>query len=838
MEDKLYEEQIRIEEEAHNKYIEDYLKKLNKAIESNRFDETPEGILLVKLGFLEYRNMIAKYLEKELRSIHGKTQNFIKLLSDNPDELALISLQVIISRVGKKNGSTIASISQHITKKLTELHFFDRLKKDNPKLLSYLGQEYKKANKRRKEELVSKHIDKLYKIDFDTNVGDKAIATKVGSTLIDLFIKSGANIIELKEERKRSGRSYKTYYKAVMTKEAVDILLNYSNKDIIIKNTNMLPMLVKPNDWSGNEDGGYLLHKIDLVKTKSKAHKEYIQSHRIRLHRVYKVVNKLQSIPWRVNKDMLDLIDKVFYGNMIDPNSPKTLPRCYGKIPSFFNYKAEDLIEPSPGYPEDTKDNPELLKKWGEWNKHRESVKIELDAEQSRRLDFVNALNVAKEMRDRERFYFVLQLDYRGRVYYNNQFFNPQTKGYVKSMLEFEEGRVLDDTGLYWLKIHTANVFGNDKDLLPDRIKWFEENEKTIIRIGKNPIENMKDWVWVDSPFEYVAACMGYIKYLNNEPVNLPIQLDATNSGIQFYSGLVFDEAGAQTVNVVNKLDSNGEVMRADIYQDVADLVNKKLSTGDYPKNIPYNDSEGVKHDRWTATEALSLRGKITRSITKKNTMTVAYSVTSRGMMDQNWNTMKEAILENKVFWEGDNWVVNKLITELNEKSIFNLISGAKLGQEYLKEVASKLTDTAKWYSPLYNFPVFQPSFKYDEHRVNTPVGRLFLKMSNDVDLDKRKQLSSIAANFIHSLDSSLLMYCVDNARDNIGVIHDCFLVHPNDGDDIRKNYKEGYIEIMKGKPLEKFQEGFDLDEEDKVEVPNLGTLNLDDVLDSEYILS
>jgi len=820
------EQQILIEEEAQNKHIQKYLNQLSKAIKDNRFDETPEGLILVKLGYENFRDKITEYLGVKLTGTLAKQRNFMKLMSDDPEELALIALRIIIANSSGK--VSMVNAGMHISKELIKLHFFNRLKKDNPKLLSYLGQEYKRASKKRKDKIVSKHINKLYKIDFDNNLSDASLGLKVGITLIDLFINSGANIIV----KYRKIIHSKTQYFLKLTDEAEDILTQMTDKEKLLKNSNMIPMIVEPLDWEDTEAGGYYYHQIPLVKTWTKQGKTFVKEND--MTKVIDVINKIQKVPWRVNKDILEIVDKIFYENIIDPKSSQFLPRCIGGLPSSKKYEAKELIEETPGYNCETK---EELEKWGKWNKKRESVQIELDAESSRRLDLINSLNTAHRVKDYKKIWFVLQLDYRGRVYYHNQFFNPQSKGYVKAMLEFSEGVKLNGTGIKWFKIHTANVFGKDKELLENRIKWFNDNEEDIIKIGNNPMENKALWIYSDSPFEYVVACMSWVKHLNGEEIHLPIQLDATNSGTQFYSGLVLDKEGAESVNVVNKY-VDGEIVRADIYQDVADLVNKKLTIGDYTKNFPYQDSEGEIFDRWTNKEALSITNKITRKHTKKNTMTVPYSVTNRGMMDQNWSMMKDYILNGNEFWEGDDWVVNKLITELNEKSIYEIIKGAKMGQTYLKEVASKLDRVATWKSPLYNFPVLQPSFKKDEERVVTPLGKLTLKLSNEVKLNKQKQLSSIAANFIHSLDSSLLMYCIDNATNDIGIIHDCFLVHPNDAEELRFNYSEGYIEIMETNPLKVFQDDLNLKEEDKVEVPCIGTLDLKEVRKSLYAMS
>ena len=190
---------------------------------------------------------------------------------------------------------------------------------------------------------------------------------------------------------------------------------------------------------------------------------------------------------------------------------------------------------------------------------------------------------------------------------------------------------------------------------------------------------------------------------------------------------------------------------------------------------------------------------------------------------------------EGKDFWEGDPWVVNYLWTELTAESIYSIVEGARIGQKYLKDIAKIYGKAAKWKAPLYDFPVFQPSYTRKARRVKTPFGSLQLYYGDTV-YDNRKQLSSIAANYIHSLDASLLMYCVDNATNSIGVIHDCFLIHPNDGDEIRDNYKEGYVRIFKSNPLEQISK--ELDKDGMIEIPKIGTLDLNEVYGAKYIIS
>ena len=275
--------------------------------------------------------------------------------------------------------------------------------------------------------------------------------------------------------------------------------------------------------------------------------------------------------------------------------------------------------------------------------------------------------------------------------------------------------------------------------------------------------------------------------------------------------------------------------IRPDLYGEVARSVNNKLYTGNYPSYITFTDKEGIEKVIQTKEEAKSLEGGFNRSMCKKNCMTVPYSVSLRGMKMQNWNVMDDMKLQGKQFWKGDEWVINYLWTTLTHEAIFEIVKGARAGQEYLKEVVGRLDRPALWHTPIYDLPVYQALFKSKEMRIKTVLGTLCILEFTD-EPKRQKQLASVAANFIHSIDAAVLMWVADHVGGDLGVIHDCFLVHPNYGEDVRECYKEGYVAIMKEDPLKLFAK--ELDPEGKVEIPYVGDLDLDDVMDSEYIIS
>jgi DNA-directed RNA polymerase len=810
------DEQLLIEEKKEKEGIAKIVREVNKAIDRGDFSDTVHGKVLVKLGYEPYVDKLKEYLNTTLYSHQKKVRELLLLLCDDMEQVAYIAITACIG--SSIRNRPLTSTAMAIVRSLRDIYFVNKLERDNPKLHTYLGAEFRRASKKQKRTLIKKHIDKLYRLGEDEKE-DNPIMTQLGTTLINILELSGSNIIKVvKTSTNRKGKVVPKNV-VTLTEEASEILTNLEYSDLF---TSVIkpPMIVPPKDWTNNYDGGFLKGKNFLFTVTSNDVRKHLKKGKY--PKVYNVINKLQKTPWRVNLEMLEVIQTIYNNNMIDPKSPSLAPTLYGGLPTQVPYSWKDFI------------NKDMYDKWHDFNREREAITIRADGEQSRRLELVYTLSVADTMKHYGKLYYPYVLDYRGRVYSSVAFLTPQGQGYTKSLLEFGNGRHLTDIGVFWLKIHISNTYGNDKLSYEDRIEWVDNNLSTIIKVANDPMGNLKDWVWVDSPYEYLAACKAWRDHTEGKEIYLPIQLDATNSGVQMYSGLLRDPKGGQEVNVINKV-VDGNIMRADIYQVVADKVNNYLKEGNYSKWVEYTDREGVTKSAYTVDVAKSMIGKITRSIVKRNVMTVPYSVTRQGMSNQLWDVMDEAMLKGKPFWEGDKWIANKILTQLSHEAIYDTIEGAKKGQEYLVELSKSLNKPAQWTGVLYDFPLRQTSLTLKEVRVNTIYGRLLLNVE-EPKLNKRRQSNSIAPNFIHNIDSTVLLYCVENIQEDIGVIHDCFLVHANDGDDIQGWYKDGYVIVMRLDPLRNIQQ--QLDPEHIVPFPEYGSLELNDVYRSKYIIS
>lgn len=793
------------------KYFEDAA----KMIRLGKFSSTDMGQTLIKLSFEKMSNKLKEYRESPLRGTAATDRNLLFELSDNPDVLAFTTISRIIDKIAKYKKTSLTSMAYNIASRLVQNASVEMVKENNPKLYSYLHHVFKGASAERLGTILKDHATDLYDLTYDNGV-----LVRIGTQLIQILELSGANLIEIGRESGKNGKG--AHLVVRLTADAVKTLTKFNESIDLLAAVNIPPMVIPPKDWSESSNGGYLTHKIPLIKRTNKP--PYPD-----LKRFMGVINKMQQVPWRVNTRVLDVIHDVMELELLDPNAPSNLPRLVGGLPKGDPPNVEEIIRKE-SFGEVSGEGRFTDKQdYFRYNRAKEETQVKLDAEASRRLYLHYAISIAQDVIDYDEIYFVYQVDYRGRIYCHNNFLNPQGPSYIKAMLEFAEGEVLNDTGMYWLKVHIANEYGHDKLPYTERVKWVEDNLQLILEVAKEPLDYTAFWSVADKPYEFLASCFALSDAVEGKPVHVGVQLDATCSGIQVYSGLLFDQEGAEAVNVVG--DS-----RQDVYQKVADRVNEYLETGDYPKTYTFKDKEGVERTVSTKVEARSLLGKVTRKLTKRNTMTVPYSVTLRGMYDQLREEFSDAKLRGKIFWEGDEWVATKLLADLNYKAIYEVVKGARLGQDYLKEVGKSLSDYNSgiiYKTPFYNFPVRQIAYRSKKKIVKTYFGRLVLRNPTD-RIDSRAQVNGIAPNVIHSLDATLLYLTVEKADGPIGTNHDCFTVPANQAGNLLDNFRASYVELMESKPLEYI--GQQLNPE--VEVPYIGTLDLEDVREAQYIIS
>lgn len=824
-------EQIRLEEEAWNTSLDKYDTKLSKAIESGSIQDSKEVILIIKATIESLSNYIKEYLKLPLRGNHKKCQMYLKDTFGSADNIAYVLIKTLLGILLKQDEHKVLQTSNMVVKVFKTYYDVEMMRQERPKLYAYI----ENHNKRKGDHEVKKQKRMLARRFKHSKAIQGDTAKVLGATCIDLVEKSGCNLIKV---FKNKDTSY-----GVTLSDSVKALFLRSKVFFGSLITTYYPLVYPPKDWEALEGSGgyYTQRKIPFIKFRSIKDKHIVESKEPDLERLMSIVNKIQQTPYRINKRILETISTIIKYNLVDPRSSTSNPVLYGEIPIMETLNIHELV-PKEDFGELDEDgkfiNYEHKKNW---LRAMDDQDAKLKRIESKRLAYKMALEVAERFKKYDRVYFSYNLDFRGRMYPIQGYLHPQMSDNIKCLLEFAEGQVLNDTGLFWLKVHGANCLGYDKLIYEERIKIIEEKQEDILKIANDPIANIKLWYDADSPLLYLAFCFAYGSYLKDpkEPVHTPVQLDATCSGIQMYSGLLKDKEGAKAVNVVN----NGEGVN-DIYKQVADVVSDYLQTGDYPKEITYTTKDGVEHTRSTSIEALSIKDKITRKLTKRNVMTQPYSVTRRGMYEQVYELLSEYEDNNQVFWEGDKWVIASLISNLNDKAIAKVVKGAKRGQIYLKTAlkeALKTEDDAFWYTPIYKFPVLQRIKREKRQRLRTPLGNLVLYHPTH-ETHYLRMLNGIAPNFIHSLDATLLYRTVERClKDGVisfWPIHDSYGVLPNDVEKLNEHFREAFVELFESNPLEEWTKQIvpkGLPLLDKV---LLDDLELQEVKQSKYIIS
>lgn len=839
----LVERQLELEQVTNDYSYDRLSREINKRIESNNADELSEGKVILLHSIDAVSDKLQEYFEKDIRGKAKAARDIVALeFSEKPKDLAFILLATIVRSISKDvQVATVAMINQ-ITKSLYDSILVRRLDRDDNTYGAFVDKRFKHRSEawRKKEKIkIARRQEKLN--DPDLN----AMTAYLGGVLLDVVIKSGANIIEIKNVYEK-GRSKQF---VVYTEECFKMVLQ--SRERLLNEYRKFPILLaKPVDWTSFEgSGGYYndgLYKVPLIKARTGSRKllrSYFEKTDQSL--LYDVLNTLQATPWQVNRRVFDVMYTIFENNMVDPESSYNNPYLIGRLPYNESQEPEDYINPHlygeiqtegkyKGLPVDKKQMRKYFK----------------DLEDQRDLIISNAgkaimmnlvLYNAKEYLDEEQFYFSYQYDFRGRIYPIQQHLQPQGKGEVKALLRFKNGcKIEDDEQLRWFLIHGANCYGYDKLEYSDRVLKIREQVEDIKAIAEDPIGNRRLWKDADEPFMYLAWCFEYAEYLKDPEgfeSHLPIALDATCSGIQIYSGLLRDKEGAEAVNVIGNT-------RKDIYQKVADVVNSYINNGDYQSTITYKTSDGKVHEMSSQPLIDSLKGNIDRKLTKRNTMTQPYSVTKYGMYEQLKAELSELESNNKKFWVGDLWAVAKILTDLNDRAISEVVKGAKIGQEYLKRITSDVVKQGRWVfytTPITGFPVLQKIHKTEVDRITTPIGKLNIKKTVK-ELNNQKMANGIAPNYIHSLDAVLLAYTVLKLKDdgctNFHLIHDSYGVPVSHITHLNNRVREAYIELFQTDPLTKFVQQVNPTTNDLPSEVMINTLDLSQVVDSTYIFS
>lgn len=828
----LMETQIRLEEEMTQRGQERYLRDVSKAKQANREEGTAYGQTILSHRLESLAKAIQDWLDETGKGRAGNNATaYKKIKAMSASTLAFLTLKNVLA--GISSIRTLQFVAVAIGTAVEDELRFAAIREVEKRKYDKLVSGAKKRS--------SYHYKHVYAVRQAQKVDDWQKWTRVerlhvGTKLLDICMGS-IGVIELTHQKVEKDQSVK-YVKAMP-----DTLEWIERKNDVTQFLRPVyePMVVQPRDWEDPFTGGYIssnIKPLKLVKTKNRAYLDELKNMEMPI--VYEAVNALQRTPWQINSQILEVMTSLWESGSELGGLP---PR-------------EGL--PMPQVPQDIETN-ELAKK--EFRIASAKIHMQNLSILGQRIGFSIALGIAKRFEPFRKIYFPYQLDFRGRIYAVPHL-NPQGSDYQKALLRFANGKPLGEEGWKWLAIHGANVAGFDKASLEDRVNWIQDNEEEIVRIAMDPY-NERGWcssvggVDIDKPWQFLAFCYewkGYTEYGDSFVSKLPVAMDGSCSGIQHFSAMLRDKTGGAAVNLVP------QDLPADVYQLVANKVLEQVR-----EDIESGTDDGLAHTEdgrpyvveGTRTLAKQwLEFGITRKVTKRSVMTLAYGSKEYGFKEQLMEDIirpakQAAAMDPSRFpFTHDGYRAAAYMAKAIWVAVNKTLVKAGEAMRWLQHAASLAASEelpVRWTTPV-GFPVMQAYVDTSKRRIETAInGRtVFLTMYQDKDkLDRRKQSQGIAPNYVHSCDAAHMMLTVVRAKQagihNFAMIHDSFGTTAGDVEELYHVVREGFVEMYEEIPvLENFREDIrqQLSEKNREKMeplPERGDLDLSQVCKSRY---
>jgi len=534
-----------------------------------------------------------------------------------------------------------------------------------------------------------------------------------------------------------------------------------------------LPMVVPPYPWSRDAEGGYVEIRTPFIIKPTIEQKEAMGQ--CDLDTVYSHLTSLSATGLSINASVLDVVRETWKakGGFAGIPSQHAIP----PVPK------PDGFAPDRPRGERWKDvDPDARSKWraDAIDAYKRSLQRKAD-----RVEFLQRMSVAEEFKHREAMYFPKTLDFRGRAYSIPQALNFEGPDLCRGLLQLAREKYPGKRGMYWLKIHAANMFGVDKSSFADRERWADEHESEIVRSAEHPMKS-EFWRQAKKPWQFLAACFAYIDKAN--AAKLIRQADGTCNALQHYAALGRDEEGAVAANLV------WSEQPADIYGEVASRA--------------YAIAARAMREGHPAAKLVIQH--IDRDLCKPNTMTTFYGVTGWGRNEQMY-----AMLRERGFFGQQLTDAVKFLETVIPQAIGSVCPGATRIMAWLQVCARLFCADGKAFqfvSPL-GLPVIQ---RYRNHAIGTVTTVLqqisVIQISKDSPLRVKKQAGAAAPNFIHSLDQTAMFMTAHACRqDDIDMVpvHDNYGTHLADADALDHHTRDQFVKLHSPDQLAIFHEQF-----------------------------
>ena len=422
----------------------------------------------------------------------------------------------------------------------------------------------------------------------------------------------------------------------IMNQNLYNMIIQDKYFSLDVQTTRYKPMVVPPKKWTNTRKGGYELLKCDFMRTHGCA----VQQAALReadLSNVMDGLNALGQVPWKINKTILEAAQRCWDEGIV-----------LGDIPSQQDFE----VPPAPIRPDrsqsDSESGDDAFQKYREnMLKHRRIAQKNMDLN-SLRCSAILKLNQARQFESFEKIYFPYNVDFRGRAYPVPPHLSNVGSDLCRGMLIFAESKPLGRRGLYWLKVHLANLAGADKMSFDERAAFTDKHMDNVRACVDDPFGENSWWMSLDDPFQGMATCNEIVSAIDSgDPASyecaLAVHMDGSCNGLQHYAALGRDKVGGKAVNLCNYNEPQ------DVYIGVMhEVIRRVAKEADKMVDIDISDpSEMSKAEREALRDnraAKLVNGLIDRGVVKRTVMTSVYGVTFIGAKKQIQEKIEEKV--------------------------------------------------------------------------------------------------------------------------------------------------------------------------------------------------
>ena len=659
-------------------------------------------------------------------------------LSDiEADACAAITCKMVFDKVfsfredSSKHVNICMTIGQAVEQEC-QMRFYER---EAPGLLQFLKKEYwHKASGTQQKFVNIRRSMNAKGIKWDT--WDNPTRVKLGNWLLGCVMKASS---WFETQLVRIGRKTETH--VVPTAEFMDI------KDEVMANAELFsslawPMLIPPNEWSPEEQGGYLLNDVMRGHDMVRRGRPLIQE-----ESVYAFLNRVQAVAYKLNPFIVDVAEVLLEKGV---KVGKFIPIVDIPLPP----KPADIAENRDSRHEYRKAAAEVR------NKNAASFKESCRTRMT--------METVKRFKDKEEFWLPWSYDYRGRAYPIPAFLTPQDTDFGKSLLVFAEGGYLLPEHEEWLAFQVATTYGLDKSTIEERLEWTRANVDLIKKVASDPLGTIPEWEAADEPWQFLAACEEYYHccvLCDRQFTHLPVATDATCSGLQILAGLAKDKSTAKLVNVTP----------SERPQDAYKVVAQTALPNCPPSIQPHMD----------------------RKVTKRTVMTVPYNAkpfSNRGYI-------REALREKGVeISKEDLTATVKAVRD----AMYQVVPGPMAVMDWIeaqvREALKQGKEELSWVTPS-GFTVVQRLMKHKKDVLKLAllgkIQKVTVATGETDEIDVRHHCNATAPNLIHSLDASLLHLSALKFNGPLALIHDSVLCRATDMTSLSAIVRETYCHLF-----------------------------------------